>query len=72
MQNARRGAGLQVEDRIELALGGDAELLAAARDHEGYLAQETLALSVGYEAVDGAETTIDRRSLTVNLVPVGR
>ncbi len=67
VQNARRGAGLQVEDRIELALGGDAELLAAARDHEGYLAQETLALSVGYEAVDGAETTIDRRSLTVSL-----
>ena len=72
VQNARRGAGLQVEDRIELALGGDAELLAAARDHEGYLAQETLALSVSYEAVDGAETTIDRRSLTVNLVPVAR
>ncbi len=46
VQNARKSAGLQVEDRIELALGGDAELLAAARDHEAYLAQETLAVSV--------------------------
>ena len=33
----------QVEDRIELALGGDDELLAAAREHEDYVAGETLA-----------------------------
>ena len=39
VQNARKGAGLQVEDRIELALGGDEELLAAARDHQAYLAR---------------------------------
>ena len=38
IQNARKGAGLQVEDRIELVLGGDEELLGAARDHEAYVA----------------------------------
>jgi isoleucyl-tRNA synthetase len=67
VQNARKNAGLQVEDRIELALGGDPELLAAARDHEAYLAQETLALSVSYDAESGDEAMIDGRSLTIAL-----
>ncbi|MEA2280374.1 MAG: isoleucyl-tRNA synthetase [Solirubrobacteraceae bacterium] len=67
VQNARKAAGLQVEDRIELALGGDGTLLEAAREHEAYLAGETLALAVSYD--DGAdrasEATIDGRSLTI-------
>jgi len=68
VQNARKGAGLQVEDRIDLALGGDEELLAAAREHEEYLAQETLALRVGYDArANGAEATIEGRPLTVEV-----
>ena len=46
IQNARKAAGLQVEDRIELVLGGDEELLAVARDHEAYIAEETLAVRV--------------------------
>ena len=52
VQNARKEAGLEVTDRISLALGGDAELVEAARAHEEYVAGETLATSVGY---DGAE-----------------
>jgi isoleucyl-tRNA synthetase len=68
VQNARKGAGLQVEDRIELALGGDVELLAAARDHEAYLAQETLAVRVSFNcAAGGTEVTIDGRPLTVSV-----
>src|SRR5215216_3094046 len=67
VQNARKSAGLQVEDRIELALGGDPELLAAARDHEGYLAQETLAVKVGYDAEGDATAEIEGRPLTVGL-----
>src|SRR5918994_5638708 len=68
VQNARKAAGLQVEDRIELGLGGDPELLAAARDHEGYLAQETLATSVSYGADSGgAEATIEGRRLVIAL-----
>ena len=37
VQNARKGAGWTVEDRIALTLGGDDELLAAARAHEDYV-----------------------------------
>jgi isoleucyl-tRNA synthetase len=69
VQNARKAAGLRVEDRIELALGGDPELLDAARAHEAYLAGETLALAVAYEnggaGADAAPTTIEGRPLTI-------
>jgi isoleucyl-tRNA synthetase len=55
IQNARKGAGLEVEDRISLALGGADELLVAAREHEAYVARETLALSVSYDGASGVE-----------------
>ena len=55
IQNARKSAGLQVEDRIELLLGGDGELLEAAREHEPYVTRETLAVSVVYDGVGGVE-----------------
>jgi isoleucyl-tRNA synthetase len=46
VQNARKSAGLQVEDRIELALGGDVELVGAAERHRDYIAGETLAVEL--------------------------
>jgi len=49
VQNARKGAGLEVSDRIDLKLGGDPELLEAARAHEAYISGETLATSVGFD-----------------------
>jgi isoleucyl-tRNA synthetase len=55
VQNARKGAGLQVEDRIDLALGGDEALLAAADAHRDYLVGETLALAL--ELGDGTGTS---------------
>jgi isoleucyl-tRNA synthetase len=74
VQNARKSAGLQVEDRIVLALGGDAELLDAAGEHREYLAGETLALelSIGGEAqrppMDFTEqTAVDGLPLTISL-----
>jgi isoleucyl-tRNA synthetase len=66
VQEARKQAGLEVSDRIALELGGDDELLEAAREHESYIAGETLATSVGY-AADGAgeKATIEGRELRI-------
>jgi isoleucyl-tRNA synthetase len=66
VQNARKNAGLDVEDRIELDLGGDAELLEAARAYEDYLTGETLALTIDYDGADGAEPVmIEGRALQI-------
>jgi isoleucyl-tRNA synthetase len=72
VQNARKSAGLDVADRIELSLGGDDELLGAARAHEAYISGETLATSVGYDA-DGAgeKTTIEGRELKIAVAKAG-
>ncbi len=67
VQAARKGAGLQVEDRIELTLGGDEELLAAARAFEDYLARETLATAVAYDGASGDGTTIEGRPLAISV-----
>ncbi|HEV7615691.1 MAG TPA: isoleucine--tRNA ligase, partial [Solirubrobacterales bacterium] len=68
VQIARKEAGLEITDRIELALGGDGELLAAARAHEGYLAGEVLATAVGYDGgADASATQIDGRELAISV-----
>jgi len=72
VQNARKGAGLQVEDRIELTLGGDDELLAAARAFEDYLARETLATGVTFDGAAGEPVTIDGRPLAISVARVAR
>jgi isoleucyl-tRNA synthetase len=78
VQNARKSAGLAVEDRIALALGGDPALMAAAGAHRDYLAGETLAveLTLGEAARDGAsgyaETArVDGLELRVSLSRAG-
>jgi isoleucyl-tRNA synthetase len=67
VQAARKNAGLNVEDRIALTLGGDDELLAATRAHEDYVAGETLATSVSYDSADGggAPAEIEGRRLLI-------
>jgi len=72
VQETRKRAGLEVEDRIVLRLGGDVELLDAARAFESYVAGETLATSVDYTGLDGAgeATTIEGRELRVAVAPV--
>jgi len=68
VQNARKAEGLAVEDRIVLSLGGDSELLDAAREHEPYLAGETLAVEVAYDGLadSAAESvTIEGRELRI-------
>jgi isoleucyl-tRNA synthetase len=70
VQNARREAGLEVTDRIQLSLGGDAELLEAARAHQDYVAGETLATSVAYDGA-GEPTEIEGRELRISVVRAG-
>ena len=76
VQNARKTAGLQVEDRIELALDGDPALLDAAQVHRDYLMGETLAVTLELAApAPGAagatdyseQTDIDSLPLTITL-----
>jgi isoleucyl-tRNA synthetase len=70
VQAARKSAGLNVEDRIALTLGGDEELLAATRAHEEYVAGETLATSVAYDGADGAAPAeIEGRRLLIAVEP---
>jgi len=56
VQNARKSAGLNVEDRISLTLGGAPELLDAVRAHEKYVTGETLATSLVYDGAGEAAT----------------
>jgi isoleucyl-tRNA synthetase len=81
VQNARKSAGLEVEDRIELALSGDPALIAAAEAHRDYLTGETLAVRLDLPpdatssagAMDYSEQTeIDGLALTIALRRVER
>jgi isoleucyl-tRNA synthetase len=68
IQNARKQAGLNVEDRIALTLGGDEELLAAAREHEDYVAGEVLATTVSYDGASPDQTAqIKGRELRISV-----
>jgi isoleucyl-tRNA synthetase len=70
VQNARKAAGLDISDRIELSLGGDEELLAAAREHQPYVSGEVLATSVSYDAADSAPVRIDGRDLHIQVAKI--
>jgi isoleucyl-tRNA synthetase len=56
IQNARKEAGLNVEDRIVLDLSGSEVLLEAAREHEDYIAGEVLAIEVSFNGAAGGVT----------------
>ena len=77
VQNARRSAGLAVEDRIELSLEGDGDLLSAVEAHRDYVSGETLALQLQLGEEGGAsgasadsyreQSEIEGRALTIAL-----
>jgi isoleucyl-tRNA synthetase len=73
IQNARKQAGLEVSDRIALSLGGDEELLAAAREHEAAIAAEVLATSVtvGDAAAGATEASVEGRPLRIAITARG-
>jgi isoleucyl-tRNA synthetase len=54
VQNARKTAGLEVEDRIDLVLRGDPALIEAVREHEAYVSGETLAVALSLLSDDPA------------------
>jgi isoleucyl-tRNA synthetase len=73
VQNARKEAGLEITDRIALGLGGDAELVEVAREHQSYIAGETLAESVALgdgNGDAGSVANIDGHELRVSVSPV--
>ena len=71
VQNARKAAGLQVEDRIELALAGDDALDDVVARHRDYIAGETLAVDLylgdGPGLTYSEQTSVDGLPLTIAL-----
>ena len=54
----RKEAGLQVSDRIRVALSGPAEVEGAARAHAGYIAGEVLATALRVGAGAGPDDAL--------------
>ena len=54
VQDARRAAGLDISDRIELGIEAASEIQEAVEVHADYICGETLALSLVAEAIDAA------------------
>ncbi len=67
VQGARKDAGFDVSDRIELELGGDPALVAAARAHEEYISCEVLAVSVAWDGAGGGDARIEGMELHVSV-----
>jgi isoleucyl-tRNA synthetase len=69
IQDARKAAGLQVTDRIALAVETSGEPADALAAHREEIAAETLAATVATDGVDGfrLEGTLDGTSVVVSL-----
>jgi isoleucyl-tRNA synthetase len=68
VQAERKNSGLEVEDRINLSLGGDDRLMQAATDHREWIAGEVLALDVQIGSDAGkTEVTVDSLALRIGV-----
>ncbi len=68
IQNHRKKAGLNVEDRIELSLVGDKVLLDAITKYEDVIAKEVLATAVDESDKEySADVTIEGLKLTIGI-----
>jgi isoleucyl-tRNA synthetase len=68
VQNARKQAGLEITDRIALRLGGDDDLIEAAKAHEEYVTGEVLATRVEYgDERPAAEVSIEGKTLSIGV-----
>jgi isoleucyl-tRNA synthetase len=71
IQNQRKENGLDVTDRIVVSLAGDQDFHAAVSAFEDYLAGETLAERIEWDAVEGGvEQTIGNSTCRVTIVKV--
>jgi isoleucyl-tRNA synthetase len=69
IQNLRKSRGLEVTDRIRIALHAQAEWQAAAEAYKSYICAETLADAISYELADDAvEIEIDGTTGSLNIV----
>ncbi|MCT9820130.1 isoleucine--tRNA ligase [Microbacterium sp. W1N] len=59
VQEARRSAGLEVSDRIVLALNVDPDTADALTAHTGLIAEETLAVAFAVQATDELDGLVD-------------
>ncbi len=64
IQIARRDAGLHVADRVEVGLGGPAELVAAVDVHRASVAEQTLATSLVLTVADTQVITVVKVTTT--------
>ncbi len=60
VQNARKNAGLAIEDRIELWLTGAPALIEAAQAHRDYLTGETLTVELSLDGQDSPSGSLRR------------
>ena len=59
IQNLRKEKGLEVSDRIVLAISGSGALRAAAENHREHVLSETLAVSWSWDSTDAEAAEID-------------
>ena len=59
VQEARKNAGLEVSDRIILALSVGAEQLAALQHHSALIAAETLSTAIAVQLAEGIDALVD-------------
>jgi isoleucyl-tRNA synthetase len=70
IQQARKDAGLQVTDRIRIALDAPDQVRAAVEAHHDYIAEQTLAASLFEGAFDAShrfENELEGQKLTISL-----
>jgi isoleucyl-tRNA synthetase len=59
VQQARRDAQLDVSDRIDLTIGAEEGVIAVLEPHRTFISEETLALTLTWDATIARETSIE-------------
>jgi len=71
VQSARKKAGLNIDDRIELSLTAEGEIAEAIKEYTADIADETLAVEINEKSYDYSETVeIEKMPLGISLTKV--